>query len=767
MIETLDSAAADLVALLAAASLQLAVFIGLVALATSLLRGASPQLRYCLWALVLVKALTPPWIGATWSLGRLADAPLRERLPTSAGELLSVAVDVAPPASNTLANDIDRSSPARTLELVADAGAFDPTALAIVGVWLAGVAVFTTLVLWSYRRLRRSVATLPIADEGPARIALEQAALAVDVGDPDRFEVRLADQPTGPFLFGLRRPTIVLPTALAEQLSADELSGVLAHELMHWRRRDTWVGWLQTLVQALFWFHPLVWWAGARLRDERERSCDDAVLRQTASDRDSYGEAIVRSLTIGRGVPIGLGVRGPLAAAGLVGVFEHGAALQQRLEKVMSFDPNRGRFGMASALTIAAFGVLFVPMAGGALAQLIPQQEELARYSLDEPISGTVVAIDTETKIEGAASTRITTQWPTTVCVMEIEAPKIENAKLVYSAQVKSDLDGAASLELWSHAGGAKYFSRNPNVAAFGKSDWKRLTIPFFYQAGQQPERLTLNVVLSGPGTVWVDDIRLLKEPLHGAASAAATTKPPQEATQAVSTTVTKRSTPYPVVVETSPARGDTDVDPKTDEIRVTYDRPMTTGKNYSWTGDSKADEFPPIDESREVRWEGDRTCVLPVKLRGGRFYRIGVNAKGAQRFKSADGKPAAHTAVYFATAGAKRSVARKAQAPRVEEMSPANGAEGVGPSVAKITATFDSPMGGGMSWVRAAGRFPGSKNGRAEWSKDGRSCTLPVDLEPGATYRLSLNGSHYVNFQSKWGVPLEPVEWTFTTAGD
>lgn len=771
MIDTLNSLTTRQVEWLTAASLQLAVFIGLVAITTWAVRSASPQLRYWLWVLVLLKAITPPWIGAAWSLGEWGPAPVRDRLPPVATDLINATVGISPPAEAIAAPS---QNPIAELNVAAPSVAppsEDPTLAtrpaAIFFVWLLGATGFGTAVVLGYRRLQAAVSRLPSIEEGPGRVALEQAAIAIGEPDPDRFDLRIASTPTAPFLYGVVRPTIVVPSELVTQLNHDELAGVFAHELMHWRRRDTWIGWLQTLVQMLFWFHPLVWWAGARLRDEREKSCDDAVLRRSASNRDSYGEAIVRSLTIGRGRPIGLGVKGPLTAAGLVGVFERGAALQQRLEKVMSFDPTRARFGLPSALTLAGFAIAFMPMAGSG-ANSIPQQEELARYSLDEPIDGITVEPDTTVKVEGDASTKITTKWPTTVCLMQIEAPPISGAKLIYSARVKSDIDGTASLELWSHAGDSAYFSRNPQMAAYGKSDWKTLRIPFHYQSGQQPDKLTLNLIIGGPGTVWVDDVRLLKEPLSAGFGMRRPAAETRVAAKPVAASAQEPTTPYPVVVSTSPVRGATDVDPATDEIRVTFDRPMTTGRSYSWTGNDESEEFPPVDKKREITWADEYTCVLPVKLRSGQFYRVGINSTGFQSFKSVDGKPAAHTAVYFATDGAKRSVVRKTRTPQVKTMSPENGAEGVDPSLDKITVSFDSPMGGGMSWVRTSGWFPGRKDGGgAEWSKDRRSCTLLVSLEPDTTYRLSLNGSHYTNFQNKWGVPLEPVEWTFTTASE
>jgi hypothetical protein len=73
----------------------------------------------------------------------------------------------------------------------------------------------------------------------------------------------------------------------------------------------------------------------------------------------------------------------------------------------------------------------------------------------------------------------------------------------------------------------------------------------------------------------------------------------------------------------------------------------------------------------------------------------------------------------------------------------------------------------GGFSWTGGGPSFPTIPDGqKPRWSRDGKSCTLPVKLEPGHKYELGLNSVSHKNFGSKWGVPLEPVHFVFTTSG-
>ncbi len=95
-----------------------------------------------------------------------------------------------------------------------------------------------------------------------------------------------------PGVFGVFRPFLLLPKGLSEHLTPAQFEAIVAHELCHVRRRDNLSSAIHMVVEALFWFHPVVWWIRARLMEERERACDEAVLRM-GSDPQDYAEGIV------------------------------------------------------------------------------------------------------------------------------------------------------------------------------------------------------------------------------------------------------------------------------------------------------------------------------------------------------------------------------------------------------------------------------------------------------------------------------------------
>jgi bla regulator protein blaR1 len=154
-----------------------------------------------------------------------------------------------------------------------------PLALALLGIWALGSAAVAGA--WVARAVDVR-ALLRVSKPYSAPLAL--------VGD--RPEVRTSRALVEPALVGILRPVLLLPQDLAEHLTPAQLSAVVEHELAHWRRRDNLTAAVHMVVETVFWFHPLVWWIGARLVDERERACDEAGVR-AGHDGRTYAEGIL------------------------------------------------------------------------------------------------------------------------------------------------------------------------------------------------------------------------------------------------------------------------------------------------------------------------------------------------------------------------------------------------------------------------------------------------------------------------------------------
>ena len=135
-------------------------------------------------------------------------------------------------------------------------------------------------------RLRRRA---QLIDSSTWRFELEQSATRI--GIRDRVQLKVSDQVDGPVQVGLLRSEIILPRTIADRQETEH-AAILVHELCHITRRDYLFNVIGQLAQVLYWFHPLVWYAMARLRSTGEQACDDASIALLGR-HDSYAESLL------------------------------------------------------------------------------------------------------------------------------------------------------------------------------------------------------------------------------------------------------------------------------------------------------------------------------------------------------------------------------------------------------------------------------------------------------------------------------------------
>jgi hypothetical protein len=136
--------------------------------------------------------------------------------------------------------------------------------------------------------------------------------------------------------------------------------------------------------------------------------------------------------------------------------------------------------------------------------------------SIDGVISQSDVQLDKNISSDAKGSLKITAHAPVTVKLFEVTGIDIEDARLTYEAKIKTEgVEGQVYLEMWCRfPGRGEFFSRGLQTTASGDTNWMTMETPFFLKKGEKPEMVKLNLVVNGKGTVWIDDIRLIKGPL-------------------------------------------------------------------------------------------------------------------------------------------------------------------------------------------------------------------------------------------------------------
>ena len=169
-----------------------------------------------------------------------------------------------------------------------------------------------------------------------------------------------------PGVVGIWRPVLLLPVGLESTLSADQLHAIVAHEMHHIRRRDNLTSALHMVVEVLFWFHPLVWWVGARLIDERERACDEHVLASGA-EPDAYAEGILNVCKRYVELPVA-------CVSGVTG-----SDLKKRIDAILAGQVGLDLSGARKAvLVLAAAAALAEPVVAGMLTAPLRTSTQVA-----------------------------------------------------------------------------------------------------------------------------------------------------------------------------------------------------------------------------------------------------------------------------------------------------------------------------------------------------------------------------------------------------
>jgi bla regulator protein BlaR1 len=305
--------------------------LGLVAGALVLiLGGCHARVRYWLWMAASVKFLVPfsllIAIGNRWAILSGSGAGAKVKLH------FAIAVISGPAPASVFPG---------LMQLV-------PLLSAL---WLCGSLLVLSLWRVQWRKMLGAKRDARRLDKGREREALRRVERSLGMQRP--IEILLSRASMEPGVFGIIRPVLLWPEGISGRLDDAHLEAILAHEVRHVRRRDNLAAAIHMLVESVFWFHPLVWWVGTRLLEERERACDEEVL-ESGRDRHVYAESILKVCQFCLASPI----------ACLSGVA--GGNLKKRMEHIMA-ERTLQKLDLGKKLLLGAVGLaaIAVPVTFG------------------------------------------------------------------------------------------------------------------------------------------------------------------------------------------------------------------------------------------------------------------------------------------------------------------------------------------------------------------------------------------------------------------
>jgi TonB family protein len=328
--------------------LSLAFFFACCAKATFLLicawltvialrQRSSAAQRHYVWAAAILSSFALPFFAML--------------LPAWHSATLGTAALWSPAHPNT-GSSISHTIPSTIINVAAASAVFNKLAGAALLAWALGFSFVLLRLLAGLARLAWvSALAKPLFDGDWVRSVLE-LSMFHKIARPVRLLQR--NSPIAmPLTWGIFRPVIVLPSGSA-QWPEDRRRVVLSHELAHIARHDWFLQICAELARAIYWFHPLVWLAAARLRQESERASDDAVLRSGIAPSNYASQLLDLARTLenaGRAWSTALAIARP-------------SNLERRFAAMLNPAINRSRLSLRTRLLIPFFALcLLFPLA--------------------------------------------------------------------------------------------------------------------------------------------------------------------------------------------------------------------------------------------------------------------------------------------------------------------------------------------------------------------------------------------------------------------
>lgn len=258
---------------------QSTAFVLLAWMLTLALHRNQARVRYAIWLAATIKFLVP--FSLLVFAGNLLPRPRQTVAP-----IVYSAMDLA--EAPFTVSDLPPARPKVYVPTLSERVKADvPSGIAIL--WLIGVG--TVLLGWwnRWRIVSRSVRKSVLTTAGREFEILRQLE-----GDKRPLALLLSGERMEPGIFGVFRPGLVWPQQLSAHLDDHHIESIVAHELAHVRRRDNLTAVVHMLVEAVFWFHPFVWWMERQMVKEREQACDEAVVEMGGS-AETYAESLLKT----------------------------------------------------------------------------------------------------------------------------------------------------------------------------------------------------------------------------------------------------------------------------------------------------------------------------------------------------------------------------------------------------------------------------------------------------------------------------------------
>jgi len=344
---------------------QAGVLIVLLLLVDLLIRKrVRATLRYWIWMLVFIKLILPPSLSLPTGIGYwrgdilpAAPAALEEQSTHPPHEIAEppqlisgTPILLEIPQYQSPQTTVDLTGPATPV--VSHLNVLTWQAVAFV-LWIVGVLIFSALLIQRMLFVSRLIAQSKPLENRFTEI-LNQCRDEVGIAHP--IKLRLSNNASSPAVCGISKSVILIPTTLIKKLPRDQLRAVLIHELCHIKRGDLWINSVQTILQIIYFYNPLVWLVNLVVRRIREQAVDEMVLVTLGTGTKDYSNTLIDIAEMAF-LKTSLSLR-------LISVVESKKALEGRIKQMLHRPiPKNAKLGIHGLAMILIVGAILLPMA--------------------------------------------------------------------------------------------------------------------------------------------------------------------------------------------------------------------------------------------------------------------------------------------------------------------------------------------------------------------------------------------------------------------
>lgn len=268
--------------------------------------------QYMLWGIVLIRLLFPTLPSSSLSWFNLMDYDTPARIVQPTNNPLQI---------TNLNNDLSQTSPqiksidtlTNTPNSARNASIQEPTLhptyeeispnksiiywlsmspnAVLITIWISGVIVTSMYLGFMNKKVKKKLKSLPNVESIEANYTIRRLMDRLNITSNIAFKT--SDMP---MIYGVYPSIVVLPT----EYSKEELEGIVLHELIHYKYKDTWINLLQIIIICLHWYNPIVWWGMRQMKQDGELACDERVCKWLVNKR-TYAQSLIKISTTSSG----------------------------------------------------------------------------------------------------------------------------------------------------------------------------------------------------------------------------------------------------------------------------------------------------------------------------------------------------------------------------------------------------------------------------------------------------------------------------------